>query len=314
VKVVVTGADGFIGAPTCQVLEQRGHLVRRVVRREQGPGQDRATVPDLAALREWSPILQGADAVVHLAARAHVMRETGDPAEEFRRNNVDVTQRLIEAAIACGVRRFVFVSSIGVNGASTQARAFSETDEPNPIEPYARSKLACEQLLRSIPPAAGVEVAIVRPPLVYGPGAKGNLLRMLGLVASGLPLPLASVRNRRSLLAVDNLAEALALCLELPAAANQTFVLAEPDVRSTPEIFAALSAGMARGSRLFHFPVGLLRNASRLIGAAGTFDKLCSSLEVNAGKAYRELEWRPRPLFEEVMATTARRYLESRSQ
>jgi nucleoside-diphosphate-sugar epimerase len=314
VRVVVTGADGFIGGPTCELLEHRGHFVRRVVRREHGPGHDRTTVPDLVALREWSPILHGADAVVHLAARAHVVKETADPTEEFRRNNVDVTQRLIEAAIACGVRRFVFVSSIGVNGSSTHARAFTEADEPNPAEPYARSKLSCEQLLRSMVQTGELEFAIVRPPLVYGPGAKGNLSRMLRLVASGLPLPLASVRNRRSLLAVDNLAEALVRCVELPAAANQTFLLAEPDAHSTPEIFAALYAGMARRSRLFHFPVNLLRNASRSIGAAATFDKLCSSLEVNAAKAYRELEWNPRRLFEEVMAATARRYLKSRTE
>jgi nucleoside-diphosphate-sugar epimerase len=314
VRIVVTGADGFIGGPTCELLEHRGHLLRRVVRREQGVGHDRTTVPDLAELREWAPILDGADAVVHLAARAHVVREMADPTEEFRRHNVDVTRRLLEAAIACGVRRFVFVSSIGVNGARTHARAFIEADEPNPVEPYARSKWSCEQLLHSMLQNAALEFAIVRPPLVYGPGAKGNLLRMLKLVASGVPLPLASVRNRRSLLAVDNLAEALVRCVELPAAANQTFLLAEPDVYSTPEIFAALYAGMARRNRLFHFPGDLLRNAARLLGSAATLDKLCSSLEVNAAKAYRELDWRPRRIFEEVMAATARQYLERRTE
>jgi UDP-N-acetyl-alpha-D-quinovosamine dehydrogenase len=314
VRVVVTGADGFIGGPTCELFEQRGHHVRRVVRSEQGPGHERMTVPDLVALREWSPILQGAEAVVHLAGRAHVVRETGDPTEEFRRHNVDVTRRLLDAAIACGVRRFVFVSSIGVNGSSTPARPFVETDEPNPSEPYARSKLECEQLVRSIAQPAALEFAIVRPPLVYGPEAKGNLQRMIRLVASGVPLPLASVQNRRNLLAVDNLAEVLVRCVELPAAANQTFLVAEPDIHSTPEIFAALYAGMARRNRLFHFPVNLLRNTARLLGSAATFDKLCSSLEVNAAKAYRELDWQPRRLFEQVMAATARQYLQRRPE
>lgn len=308
--IVVTGADGFIGARACELLEGRGHEVRRVVRRFEGPGRDRRVVPDLTSEVDWQPILRGADAILHLAARAHVVRERDeDPEAAFHRSNVQVTRRLAEQATAAGVRRFVFVSSIGVNGPQTIRGPFVETDTPLPSEPYARSKLECEQILRSIASASALEVVIVRPPLIYGPHAKGNLLRMLKLVACGVPLPLASVQNRRNIVGLDNLCDALALCVESPNAAGEMFLVAEQEARSTSEIFAALYTGMGRRSRLFGCPPALLRSAARLVGAGLMYDKLCSSLEVDPGKIMRVLGWQPSRSFADEMTKTARWYL-----
>lgn len=310
-RVAVTGADGFVGLRTCEALERRGYGARRIVRRADGPGDDRVPVSDLSDVTDWVSLLRGMDAVIHLAARAHILREAvRDPLSEFRRINVALTRRIAEGAAASGVRRFVFVSTIGVNGVQSLERTFKETDEPNPQEPYAQSKWECEQALHRIAENTGLELVVTRPPLVYGPGAKGNLLRMLRLVASGLPLPLASVKNRRSLISVDNLADALIRCVEEDKAAGQTYLLAEPHARSTPEMFAALYRGMHRPNRLFRFPVGLLRAAAAAAGLGATFMKLCSSLEIDASKSMRELRWTPSDCFESGMASAARWYLE----
>jgi nucleoside-diphosphate-sugar epimerase len=188
--IAVTGAGGFIGSHLCTELEARGHRARRLVRAApESADADCRVVGDLAVNRTLASVLAGADAVIHLAARAHVLKETErDPSAAFMRANVDATLRLAEAAVAAGVRRFVFVSSIGVNGNATAGRPFTEDDDPAPVDPYARSKLRAEQALRERVGAA-LELVVVRPPLVYGPGVKGNLHRLLSLVDSGVPLP-----------------------------------------------------------------------------------------------------------------------------
>lgn len=302
--VVVTGADGFIGSAACELLESHGHAIRRVVRAPvPGPHAYHA-VGDIAEA-VWEPVLQGADAIVHLAARAHVLKERDPAAAEraFIRANVHATSRLLHSAVRSGVRRFVFLSSIGVNGASTDGRAFRELDEPMPEEPYARSKLQAEQLIRDIP-RGQLEAVIVRPPLVYGPRAKGNFLRMLQLVRSGVPLPLASVRNRRNLVGLRNLCEFLRLSLEHPRAQGETFLIAEPEARSTPEILSALYSAFGMRNRLFQCPPGVLEKTTRLLGLHRQFAKLCSSLEIDASKAFELLDWRPAISFEAEMART----------
>jgi nucleoside-diphosphate-sugar epimerase len=311
VNVLLTGADGFVGVPAARTFESRGHHVRRVVRRSEGPGSVRFVVSDLTASREWPAMLRGVDAVVHLAGRAHVLREQeANPQAAFDRANVELTRELALACAQAGVRRFVFASSIGVNGNSTHGTPYRESDAPAPDNPYARSKLAAEQALRELERGSALEVVIARPPLIYGPRPKGNLLRMLKLVASGIPLPLASVRNRRNVIGIDNLCDALVCCVESEAAAGETFLLAEPEPRSTADMFRALYRGMRRHERLFRCPELVLRTGARLAGVSATYEKLCGSLEIDASKAHRLLDWNPKRPFEDGMREVAQWYVD----
>lgn len=307
--VAVTGADGFIGAHLCAVLEHDGHRVIRIVRRRSGAGEDRRVVADLASASDLGSVLEGAEVVIHLAGRAHVLRDTEpDPDSAFRRANVDSTVRLAEAAARAKVRRVVFVSSIGVNGDQTHGAAFVESATPAPVESYARSKLEAEQQLLSVAKREHIETVIVRPAIVYGPGAPGNVRRLLSLVSRGLPLPLAAIQNKRNLIGVENLSDLLLLCAGSPAAAGELFLAAEPDAHSTPELLRVIARGMGRPSRLFSVPEQVLRLSAQLVGMRAQFEKLCGSLEVNADKARGVLGWKPRVSFEDGIVRTAQWY------
>lgn len=308
VRVGVTGADGFIGSYTCERLEQLGLHAVRLVRRPEGPGKERRVVGDLVSGVDLAKSLRGVDALIHLAGRAHVLSETeSDPIAAFRRVNVVGTESLAKAALAAGVRRFVFVSSIGVNGDRTEDRGFSESDVPRPTEPYAVSKLEAEQLLRN-EYASRFELVIVRPPLVYGPGAVGNFRRLVRLAASGLPLPLGAIRNARSLIGVENLADFLCLCVTHPKAAGELFLISEPERHSTPELIRALAAALGRRSRMFSVPVALLASLAAVIGKSRELEKLCSSLVIDSSKAGDVLDWKPRRTFSEQIADVALAY------
>jgi nucleoside-diphosphate-sugar epimerase len=311
--VAVTGADGFLGSQLCSSLANQGFGVRRLVRRP-GESAERRVVADLTDVGALAEALQGADVVIHLAARAHVMRETSsDVYAAFRRVNVDGTRSLCEAAARSCVRRIVLVSSIGVNGASTGSRPFTETDVPRPAEPYARSKWEAELALRECTCSLGLQSVIVRPPLIYGPGVKGNFLRLLSLARSGIPLPLASIENRRSLIGVRNLSDLLILCVDSAKAADQTYLAAEPQTHSTAALVRTLRRHLGRPERIFGVPQLLLRSLVRVTGVASQFDKLCGSLEVCSDKARGELSWVPRVSFEEEMACMAAWYLKARA-
>jgi nucleoside-diphosphate-sugar epimerase len=302
--IAVTGADGFIGVPLCAALEAQGFAVARLVRRAEGIGRDRR-VADLQAEQDYAALLRDVSVVVHLAGRAHVMRETeADPRAAFWRINVDATMRLARAAADAGVRRFVFVSSIHVNGTETCGTPFTEADEPAPLEAYGQSKLEAERSLVELCKQRGMEWVIVRPPLVYGPGVKGNFQRLLRLAEAGVPLPLGRIHNRRSLIGVENLASLLILCATHPAAAGQTFLAAEPQPHSTADLIAALAHALGRPNRVFGFPVGLLRACTTVLGRQADFEKLCGSLEVSSLKAQRVLGWTPRLTFAEQIART----------
>jgi nucleoside-diphosphate-sugar epimerase len=291
-------------------MEEQGARVLRIVRRGQGPGRERRVSGNLETASDLEGVLAGAGCVVHLAARAHVLNETeSDPVAAFQRANVEATQRLARAAVAAGVRRFVFVSSIGVHGNATCGTPFTELDEPAPTELYARSKLQAEQALRVLAAETGLEVVVVRPPLVYGPGAEGNFHRLVRLAASGVPLPLGSIRNRRSLIGVDNLAQFLVLCCRHPAAAGQVFIAAEPDVHSTPGLIAALADALGRPDRIFPCPEALLRAGAVLLGRGAEFAKLCGSLEASSAKARELLQWQPATPFVEQLRRIAAAYL-----
>jgi nucleoside-diphosphate-sugar epimerase len=239
--------------------------------------------------------MQGVDAVVHLAARAHVIREDhSDPEGEYRRANVALTQAVAQAAIAARVRRLVYVSSIGVLGHSSGNRAFGEADAPAPIGPYARSKWDAEQALRELERAHPLQLVVVRPPLVYGPGVKGNFLRLLKLVASGIPLPLGSVRNQRSYVGLDNLCDFLVLCAFHPDAAGRLLLVADGEDIATAELLHVLAAGMGKRSRVFRCPELLLSTAATLLGRQEDWRKLASSLRVDATTARVALGWTPK--------------------
>jgi UDP-glucose 4-epimerase len=308
--MAITGADGFIGRRLCSLMEEQGVEVLRIVRRTQGPGRERRVAGSLETATDLESVLAGAECVVHLAARAHVLHEVdADPAVAFQRANVEATQKLARAAVAAGVRRFVFVSSIGVHGNATYGTPFTELHEPAPAELYARSKLQAEQALSALAAATGLELVIVRPPLVYGPGAEGNFRRLLRLAASGVPLPLGAIRNRRSMIGVDNLAHLLVLCSRHPTAAGQVFIAAEPEVHSTPGLIAALAEALGRPSRIFRFPEKLLHAGAALIGRGGEFAKLCGSLEASSAKARDLLQWQPSTSFVEQLRRVAAEYL-----
>lgn len=294
-KVLATGANGFVGSVVMDALRSRGDMepVGLVRRRPEGAAGDLQACGDLEAVSDWRPFLEGVDAVVHCAARAHVLRdEVEDPLAVFRRVNVDATLRLARHAAEAGVRRFVFVSSIGVLGRS-QERPFRFSDPAHPEEPYAISKWEAEQGLWALARETGMEVVVVRPPLVYGPGAPGNFGQLLKWVAKGVPLPLGAVDNRRSLVALDNLVDLLLRCVEHPAAAGETFLAADGEDVSTTELLRRVARAMDRRARLVPMPPGVLRAGARLVGKGEMARRLLDSLQVDIAHTRERLGWEP---------------------
>lgn len=299
--VLVTGAQGFVGSALCHRLQQHGLNVRGAVR--TGPSQTIAgieaiEVGSLSAHTDWADGLQGVNQVIHLAARVHVMQDTTtNPLQAYREVNVDGMANLARQAAAAGVQRFVFVSSIKVNGEFTWAnQPFTVDDAPAPLDAYGLSKWEAEQVLRQIAAETGMEVVIIRPPLVYGPGVKGNFASMVQWVRQGVPLPLGAVHNRRSLVALDNLVDFITLCgspERSPQAANQTFLVSDGDDVSTTELLRRVAQAYEVPPRLLSVPAGLMRSAARLLGKAAVADRLLGSLQVDASKARELLGWTP---------------------
>jgi len=238
--------------------------------------------------------MRGAHAVIHLAARAHVTHETlREPLQEFRRINRDGTLAMAEMAARSGVTRFVFVSSIGVLGNASGSRAFREEDVPSPLEPYAVSKWEAEQELRALAANSRLEVVVVRPPLAYGPHVKGNFLRLLRLVGSGVPLPFGAVDNRRSYVGLHNLCNFLLVCALHPSAGGHTFHVADGEDISTPELLVMMAAAMGKKARLYRCPPGLLRAAASILGRRGELERLTADLRVDPAFAQTVLGWQP---------------------
>lgn len=296
-RFLVTGASGFIGHHLVPALRQRGFSVTQAVRRHAGSEESSGgifAVGDMGPDTDWGAALNQVDVVVHLAARAHVLKDNArDPAQEFRITNVFGTQRLARRAAAEGVRRLVYLSSIGVNGSHSGNDAFTEHDEPKPHDAYTMSKREAEDSLRTIGQETGIEVVILRPPLVYGPGNPGNFLRLLELVSSGWPLPLRNVANRRSLIFVDNLVAAIIHCAVHPAAAGQTYLVRDGEDISTPELIRQLAMLMGRPPRLVSFPVSWLRWAAKITGKSVEVERLTSSLIIDDSKIRTMLGWQP---------------------
>ena len=293
-RVLLTGATGFVGRHTVPLLAARGHRVRAALRTaSEGPWEP-AVVGDIGPDTDWTAALAGVDAVIHMAARVHVMRDTAsDPLAEFRRVNTAGTIRLAEQAAAAGVKRFVFLSSIKAMVDESRPAPLDAAATPAPHSPYGVSKLEAERALAEIAARTGMEVAVIRPPLVYGPGAAGNMRALLKLVATGLPLPLGGIRNRRSLIYVGNLADAVVTVLEHPDAAGQTFLVQDGEPLSTADLVRAIAAALDRPARLIPVPQGLMALGAALTGTRAVFDRLAGTLTVDDRPIRERLGWRP---------------------
>lgn len=309
--ILVTGADGFVGAALCRELENVGASVRRAIRAPKAEtlSPPSVVVGEIGERTVWGPALAGASCVVHLAARTHVLRETAAKAlDDYRRVNVAGTKLLAEQAAAGGVGRFVFLSSIKVNGELTGARAYRESDPPSPEDAYGISKWEAEQTLMSTAAKESMDAVVLRPPLVYGPGVKGNFLRLLGLIERGVPLPFGSVRNRRSLIYLGNLVQAIVGAIAAPGAAGRTYLVSDGEDLSTPDLIRITARVLGVKARLLPFPTSLLRLGGAAIGRAGEIARLTGSLQVDSSKIRRELGWAPRWTVEAGLTETARWY------
>jgi len=309
-RILVTGASGFIGSALVPALRAAGHAARRAVRRlaeQHSPEGETAAVGDIDETTDWTEALRDIEIVVHLAARTHVLHETAsDPLAAYRRVNVEGTRRLATQAAAAGVHRLVFLSSIKVNGERTFSRPYTEDDTPQPEDAYGTTKWEAEQTLRAIGRETGLEVVILRPPLVYGPGVKGNFLRLMRLVSRGWPLPLASVRNQRSMVYVGNVVDAILTCIKAPAAAGRTYLVSDGHDLSTPDLVRALARCLGVAPRLFPFPPSFLMLAASLVGKREEAARVLGSLQVDSSRIQRELGWRAQHAVEAGITETTR--------
>lgn len=298
-KLLVTGANGFVGSALLSRLSLDGqYYVKAAVRREVSnipEGVTPVRVGGLGLETDWQLAVSGVNAVVHTAARVHVMSDTADdPLAEFRRVNVEGTLNLARQAAAAGVGRFIFISSIKVNGEGTLiGQSYTADDPPAPIDAYGMSKRESEDGLRRLAAETGMEVVIIRPPLVYGPGVKANFLNMMRWLSRGVPLPLGAIHNRRSLVALDNLVDFIHLVLNHPAAANQTFLVSDGEDMSTTDLLRRMAQALHVPDRLFPVPQGLLEWGARMLGREDLSQRLFASLQVDISKAQSLLGWQP---------------------
>ena len=297
-NIFITGATGFIGSAlvrrlllehssiTAAVLsgEETGHVAKEVVQ---------VVIQPLAESSDYSDVLQGMDVVIHLAARVHIMHDTStDPLQEFRRVNLHGTERLARQAAQAGVKRFVFISTVKVHGEETE-RPYQENSPLAATDPYGISKAEAEAALRRIAHETGLEVVIVRPPLVYGQGVKANFRQLMTIVHRGIPLPFSSIRNKRSLISVENLVDALACCAAHPGAAGQTYLVSDNDDISTPELITRMATALGITARLFPCPTYLLRGMGQLLGKSAAVERVVGSLQADCSKIRGELGWIP---------------------
>ena len=310
-KVLVTGASGFVGSALCSHLVSRDFDTIATVRNLPDalvPRVDYRIVTKLDAATDCHDALAGVQTVIHCAARVHVMRDHAqDPLTEFRRVNTLGTETLAQAAAHCGVKRLVFLSSIKVNGESAPPDApFDQASPAKPQDPYAISKWEAEQALTRVSTETGLEIVVLRCPLVYGLGVKGNFLRLLQAVKHGIPLPFSLVKNRRSLIYLDNLTDAIATCLTHPAAAGKTYLMSDGEDVSTAELISRIAQALGKPSRLWPCPLGLIELAGRMPGKSDEIARLLGSLCIDSSKIRSELDWTPPYTLEQGLAETAR--------
>lgn len=297
-KILLTGTTGLVGGAFLARMVVEGREIRAAVRNARATlHRDvcKVVVQDLDSATDWSEALEGCDVVVHAAARVHVMHDQlSDPLAEFRKVNVDGTLNLARRATAAGIKRFIFISSIKVNGEETASgRPYRVDSLPAPEDAYGVSKLEAEQGLMRLANETGMEVVIIRPPLVYGPGVKGNFASMIKLVEMGVPLPLGAVRNKRSLVGIRNLVDLMTRCLDHPAAANQVFLASDGEDLSTTELLRGVGKALGKPARLIPVPNDILQIGATVLGKKGMARRLLGSLQVDISSTCELLDWRP---------------------
>jgi len=308
-KILVTGASGFIGQSLCNALLKKGKLVCGTIRPSHlfKKNCDITYVPlaDISNKTNWKNILVDVDCIIHCAARAHIMHEKDvEPLKIYRSVNVDGTRQLATQAADAGIKRFIFLSSIKVNGENTDGQhndtklkkkqnSFKYSDIPNPKDPYAQSKFEAEKILWEISNKSDLEVTVVRLPLVYGYGVKGNLLRLIKLIKFGIPLPLSMVKNQRSMIGLDNLVDFLIRCIDRPEAVGETFLVSDGEDLSTSELINYMAFSMGRTVRLFPVPSFLLKLFAHILGKKKEINRLLGSLTVDSSYAFNKLDWKP---------------------
>ncbi|MBM9513716.1 UDP-glucose 4-epimerase family protein [Desulfogranum marinum] len=318
-QILVTGATGFIGRGLCEKLHNSHCKVRAAVRTEKStklPGSlDQSIVGDIGPSTNWEKALLHVDCIVHLAACIDVVPGvSGDPLSRFRSVNVDGTIHLARQAVRANVKRFIYISSIKVNGEISQTGVpFTPDDEPAPSTPYAVSKFEAERALLQFSAESGLEIVIIRSPLVYGPGVQGNFLRLMHWMAKGMPLPLGAIRNRRSLVALDNLLDLIVTCTDHPAAADQTFLVSDGEDLSTTELLQQVSLALGRNDRLIPMPAKVLAMFAAMFGRQSTVQRLCGSLQVDITKTKSILDWSPPNTVGESLRLTAQDYFDTTS-
>lgn len=314
--VLVTGGSGFLGGALCRALSGQKN-VRAAVRKLSSTkltANVEEVVGELSEAFDWSRALSEVGSVVHCAARVHVMRETSeDPQKEFRATNVEGTMNLARHAVKAGVRRFIFISSIGVNGGETKGKPFSAFDIPAPHTPYAASKFEAEIGLLTLAEETGLEVVIIRPPMIYGPDAPGNFAALMKALDSRIPLPLASIlNNRRSYVYLDNVIDLVKTCIDHPAAANQTFLVSDDEDLSTAALLRSMASALGRSPRLIPLPAGLIALGAALVGRPAIAQRLCGSLQLDINKTKTLLGWSPPVSVEEGLRITAEHWLKKK--
>ena len=314
---LITGSSGFVGMNLCSEMNALGHEIYRVIRSETRLDSRNTTkdhfyfIDEIGANTDWSAALAGTNCVIHCAARAHVMHENEtDALSAYRTVYVEGTRNLAEQAADAGVKRFVFLSSIKVNGERTiSGSGFTSADNAFPEDAYGISKWEAEQALHEVSARTGLEVVIIRPPLVYGPGVKGNFLSLLGWLKKGIPLPLGAIHNQRSLVGIDNLIDLIITCIDHPAAANQTFLVSDDEDLSTTELLGCMSKALGKPARLVPVPVSLLHFGAKLLGKRDMAQRLLGNLQVDISHTKKVLDWAPPVSVDEGLRRTAEWYL-----
>lgn len=318
-NVFLTGGTGFVGSELIKSLIRNDSFRITLAVRDSaknswgGAGPAKIFyIEDLYERTDWSGMLSGANVVIHCAGRAHIMSENVlSPLQEYRRVNVEGTLNLARQAAAAGVKRFIFISSVKVNGEATvPGKPFCAHSAPNPIDPYGVSKFEAEQGLIELRADTGMEVVIIRPVLVYGPGAKANFLNMMKWLYRNIPLPLGAIHNKRSLVALDNLIDLIVTCIDHPRAANQTFLVSDGEDLSTTELLQRMSRALGKRPRLLPVPVWMLATAAKLVGKQSIAQRLCGSLQVDSSYTRERLGWTPPVSVDAALRRTAQHFLE----
>jgi nucleoside-diphosphate-sugar epimerase len=313
-RILLTGANGFVGLALCKRLLSEGHHITAALRRPAGPffheSINSVIVGNVDDKTDWTQAVEGIDVVVHLAARVHQMVEgAADPIQAYRQVNVEGTRNLAESAAHAGVGRFVYLSSVKVNG-EERLSAYREDDDPAPQDPYGISKREGERQVGVIAEKSAMECVVIRPPLVYGPAVKANFLTLMGLVDRKVPLPLANIRNRRSFIYLGNLVDCIFTCMAHPSAAGQTFLVSDDKDISTPELIRLIASSLKTTAYLFPCPQTLLRSVAGLLGKKSASDRLLGSLTVDIAKIKRKLSWMPPFSIESGLLDTAKWFKE----